>query len=33
LRDELPTCARLVVVGDGVLGAEITASARKLGLT
>jgi len=32
LRQDLLTCARLVVVGEGVLGAEIAATARKLGL-
>ena len=32
LRKDLLTCSRLVVVGEGVLGAEIAATARKLGL-
>ena len=32
LRENLLTCTRLVVVGEGVLGAEIAATARKLGL-
>jgi NADPH-dependent 2,4-dienoyl-CoA reductase/sulfur reductase-like enzyme len=32
LRKDLLDCARVVVVGDGVLGAEIAATARKLGL-
>ncbi|MEU4442392.1 FAD-dependent oxidoreductase [Actinosynnema sp. NPDC050801] len=32
LRAELLTAARLVVVGDGVLGAEVAATARGLGL-
>ncbi|GAA5015707.1 FAD-dependent oxidoreductase [Actinopolymorpha pittospori] len=33
LRSALPTCSRLVVVGEGVLAAEIAATARKLGVT
>jgi NADPH-dependent 2,4-dienoyl-CoA reductase/sulfur reductase-like enzyme len=32
LRDELTKCARAVVVGDGVLGAEIAATARGMGV-
>ncbi|MEV0621880.1 FAD-dependent oxidoreductase [Nonomuraea sp. NPDC050404] len=32
LRTELLSCARLVVVGDGVLGAEIAATARGMGV-
>ena len=32
LRKDLMACTRLVVVGEGVLGAEIAATARKLGL-
>jgi NADPH-dependent 2,4-dienoyl-CoA reductase/sulfur reductase-like enzyme len=32
LRTDLATCARLVVVGEGVLAAEIAATARKLGV-
>lgn len=32
LRKDLLDCARVVVVGDGVLGVEIAATARKLGL-
>jgi NADPH-dependent 2,4-dienoyl-CoA reductase/sulfur reductase-like enzyme len=32
LREALLACTRLVVVGEGVLGAEITATARTLGL-
>jgi NADPH-dependent 2,4-dienoyl-CoA reductase/sulfur reductase-like enzyme len=33
LRAELLTCSRVVVVGDGVLGAEIAATARSMGCT
>ncbi len=33
LRADLLTCTRLVVVGDGVLGAEIAATARTMGVT
>jgi NADPH-dependent 2,4-dienoyl-CoA reductase/sulfur reductase-like enzyme len=33
LRQDLLAASRVVVVGDGVLGAEITATARKMGLT
>lgn len=33
LRKDLLEASRLVVVGDGVLGAEIAATARKMGLT
>lgn len=32
LRSDLLTCSRLVVVGEGVLGSEIAATARQLGL-
>ncbi|MFJ1969432.1 NAD(P)/FAD-dependent oxidoreductase [Streptomyces sp. NPDC087903] len=32
LRKDLLACSRLVVVGEGVLGSEIAATARKLGL-
>ncbi|GAA4011529.1 NAD(P)/FAD-dependent oxidoreductase [Streptomyces plumbiresistens] len=32
LREDLLTCTRLVVVGEGVLGSEIAATARTLGL-
>jgi NADPH-dependent 2,4-dienoyl-CoA reductase/sulfur reductase-like enzyme len=32
LRERLPSCARLVVVGEGVLGAEIAATARTMGV-
>ena len=33
LRKDLLSCSRVVVVGDGVLGAEIAATARSMGLT
>lgn len=32
LRSDLLTCSRLVVVGEGVLGSEIAATARQMGL-
>ncbi|WP_229812426.1 NAD(P)/FAD-dependent oxidoreductase [Lentzea flava] len=32
LRSDLPQCKRAVVVGDGVLGAEIAATARQMGV-
>ncbi|SEH02069.1 Reductase C-terminal [Nonomuraea solani] len=33
LRTDLPSCSRLVVVGDGVLGAEVAATARGMGVS